>query len=351
MSTSLASIPAPPFQALELGPLSFRMYGLCIALGVLAAVTIARRRFAARGGDPEDITTLSLVAVPAGLIGARIYHVITDWPDLYSDGRWWPDAFMIWKGGLGIPGGVMLGAAAALLMARRMKVDWRLMGDAAAPALPVAQAIGRLGNYFNQELFGRPTTLPWGLQVDTAPIGYPADTLFHPTFLYEALWNLALAGLIIGLGTRVVMKPGRWFAVYILGYGLGRLWVESLRIDFANEIFGLRINTWISLLAILGGSLWLFWRGNPIDRAATAELRGGGDPLIGLIEPKPGLEPALVGAELPVGEGNSASGGAEAGADVVGETGPGADGPGAEGSVREDDAGEPEVRVDPEEGA
>ncbi|MSY22356.1 MAG: prolipoprotein diacylglyceryl transferase, partial [Actinobacteria bacterium] len=196
MSLLFGSIPSPPFQELVLGPLHFRMYGLCIALGVLASVTLARHRWAARGGDPEDITTVALVAVPAGLIGARLYHVITDWPDLYSDGRWWPNAFLVWKGGLGIPGGVLLGALAAIFMARRMKMDWKLMADAAAPALPIAQAIGRLGNYFNQELYGRPTGLPWGLQVENPPLRYPVETLFHPTFLYEGLWNLALAGLI-----------------------------------------------------------------------------------------------------------------------------------------------------------
>jgi len=371
MSTLLASIPTPPFQELVLGPLNFRMYGLCIALGVLAGVAVARRRFAQRGGDPEDITTLALVAVPAGLIGARLYHVITDWPDLYSDGRWWPDAFLIWRGGLGIPGGVFLGALAALVMARRMKVDWRLMGDAVAPALPVAQAIGRLGNYFNEELYGRPTTLPWGLEVENPPVQYGVGTLFHPTFLYEALWNLLLAGAIIGLGRVVVLKPGRWFAVYILGYGVGRLWVESLRIDFANEILGLRVNTWISMIAIVGGLLWLFWRGSPVDPAATAELRAGGDPLIGLIQRPDGVTDADIehaaaeirtphaaaGSTAATSDGAEVPGGSDGavvtsgGADPIGETGPGVDGPGAEGPVGEGDAGQAGDGVDPQERA
>lgn len=277
MITLLSSIPSPPNDELVLGPLHFRYYGLCIALGVLAAVAIGRRRLAARGGDPEDITTIALVAVPAGLIGARLYHVITDWSRLYSGGRWWPDAFAIWNGGLGIPGGVLLGTAAGILVCNRIRLDWRYVADCAAPAVPVAQAIGRLGNWFNQELYGRPTDLPWGLEIDV-PVGYPAGTLFHPTFLYEALWNLLLAGLIVVGGRRFVLRPGRWMAVYITGYGLGRLWVESLRVDVATEIGGLRVNTWISLLAIAGGLLWLFWRGNPIDHEATAELRAGGDP-------------------------------------------------------------------------
>ena len=272
-----ASIPSPGFRDLAIGPLSFRMYGLMIAFGVLAAVWIARRRYASYGGDPEDITTIALVAVPAGLIGARLYHVITDFSDKYSDGRWWPDAFMIWKGGLGIPGGVLLGVIAGVLTCRYLKIDWRIAADAAAPAIPTAQAIGRLGNWFNQELYGRPTSLPWGLEID--PEFRPADqltsTTFHPTFLYELLWNLSLAGFIVWASGKVVLKRGRWLAVYVVGYGLGRLWVESLRADAANTILGLRVNIWTSLLAIVGGLLWLFWRGNPVDHEATERLRAG----------------------------------------------------------------------------
>jgi prolipoprotein diacylglyceryl transferase len=277
MISLLSSIPSPPNAELVLGPLRFRYYGLAIALAVIAGVSIARRRWSARGGDPEDITTIALVAVPAGLIGARLYHVITDFSDKYSDGRWWPDAFMIWNGGLGIPGAIALGAAGAILACRQMRLDWRHVADAAAPALPVAQAIGRLGNWFNQELYGRPTDLPWAIAIDE-PAGYPAGSTFHPTFLYEGLWNLALAALIVVGGRRFVLRPGRWLAVYVVGYGLGRLWVESLRIDFATEVFGFRVNTWISLIAIALGLLWLFWGGNPIDRAATDELRAGGNP-------------------------------------------------------------------------
>ena len=357
MSLLFGSIPSPPFQELVLGPLHFRMYGLCIALGVLASVTLARHRWAARGGDPEDITTVALVAVPAGLIGARLYHVITDWPDLYSDGRWWPNAFFVWKGGLGIPGGVLLGALAAIFMARRMKMDWKLMADAAAPALPIAQAIGRLGNYFNQELYGRPTGLPWGLQVENPPLRYPVETLFHPTFLYEGLWNLALAGLIVFLGRKLVLKPGRWFAVYILGYGIGRLWVESLRIDFANEIFGLRVNTWISLFAIIGGATWLFWKGNPVDSVSTAELRAGGDPLAGLIQLAPAFHTGLdedTDADADAGPDigpETDRDSEEAGSDLIAETGPQVDGPISEVSVSEDNAGEPTDGINPEETA
>ena len=352
----LGSIPSPPVQDLSIGPLQFQMYGLMIALGVLAAVAIARRRWAARGGDPEDITTLAIWAVPAGLVGARLYHVITDFSATYSGGRWWPNALYIWEGGLGIPGGVILGAVVGILVARyQLRVEWRHVADSVAPALPVAQAIGRLGNWFNQELYGGPTDLPWALEIDD-PAGYPPGTTFHPTFLYEGLWNLALAALIVLGGRRVILKPGRWLAVYVAGYGLGRLWVESLRIDEATELFGMRVNIWTSLLAITAGLLWLFWGGSPVDHAATAELRAGGDPLAevgrpkGFVlkeDPEDGI-PVAAGAAAPV-ESQASTG--EVGADAVGEVGPELDGPGAELPVGEDDAGEPADRVDPEEGA
>lgn len=353
LASSLASIPSPPVQNLKIGALQFQMYGLMIALGVLAAVTIARKRWAARGGDPEDITTLAIWAVPAGLVGARLYHVITDFSDTYSGGRWWPNAFYIWQGGLGIPGGVILGALVGILVARyHLRVDWRHVADSVAPALPVAQAIGRLGNWFNQELYGGPTDLPWALEIDD-PAGYPPGTTFHPTFLYEGLWNLALAGLIVLGGRRVVLKPGRWLAVYIAGYGLGRLWVESLRIDEATLLFGLRVNIWTSLLAIAGGLLWLFWGGGPVDHAATEELRAGGDPLAEVGRPKGFVlkEDPEEGIPVPAGAVEPDASAAEVGADPVREGGPELDGPGAELAVGEDDAHEPADRVDPEEGA
>jgi prolipoprotein diacylglyceryl transferase len=321
----LASIPSPPFRDLTIGPLSFRLYGLMIALGVLAAVWIGRRRYASYGGDPEDITTIALVAVPAGLVGARLYHVITDFSDKYSDGRWWPDAFMVWKGGLGIPGGVLLGAIAGVVTCKVIKLDWRVVADAAAPAIPVAQAIGRLGNWFNQELYGRPTSLPWGLEID--PEFRPADqltvTTFHPTFLYELLWNLGLAGFIVWASGRVVLRRGRWLAVYVMGYGLGRLWVEALRADDATTILGLRVNIWTSLIAIVGGALWLLWGGDPVDREATARLRAG-ESMAAIIggEGVRGPVAAQLAAEAPDGATSSAATDRPAADEPVGDTDP-----------------------------
>jgi prolipoprotein diacylglyceryl transferase len=310
----IAYLPAPPFQDLSLGPLNFRLYGLCIALGALAGVAIMRRRWQAMGGDPEDMTTIALVAIPAGMIGTRIYHVVTDWSRLYSGGRWWPDAFMIWKGGLGIPGGIVLGTLAGVLTARRLKVSVPLGFDAAAPAVPLAQAIGRIGNYFNQELFGRPTKVPWGLNVDVPyrPLKYAEYATFHPTFAYEALWNFGLVGFIVWAGKKIVLKPGRWFSVYLVGYGVGRFWVELMRSDTVTKLLGLRVNTWVSALIFLVGIVWMFWGGSPVDAEATAELRAGGNPRE--FAAGPGL--AVLRGEVPAGADATPS---DAGAGTVAE--------------------------------
>ncbi|HEY3140436.1 MAG TPA: prolipoprotein diacylglyceryl transferase [Acidimicrobiales bacterium] len=247
----LASIPSPGDNAISIGPLELRAYGLMIALGVIAAVGIARRRWTARGGNPDDISALALWAVPAGLVGARLYHVITDWRRF--EGRWW-HVPAVWEGGLGIPGGLAAGVLAGVWVARRRRLPVAELLDVAAPAIPVAQAIGRLGNWFNQELFGRPTTLPWGLEIDPAhrPARFAHMATFHPTFLYEALWNLALAALLVVVERRWHhRKPGQLFALYVVGYAIGRLWVEALRVDPATEVLGLRVNLWVSGTALL----------------------------------------------------------------------------------------------------
>ena len=247
---SIASIPSPGTDALRIGPLNVRAYGLLIAVGVLVAVAIARRRWAARGGDPDDISAIALWAVPAGLVGARVYHVITDW-ELF-EGRWL-HVFAVWEGGLGIPGGLIAGVGTGVWVARRRGLPVPALLDVAAPAIPVAQAIGRFGNWFNQELFGRPTGLPWGLEIDPAhrPAAYAQFTTFHPTFLYEALWNLALAAVLVVVESRWTLRRGQLFAGYVAGYAAGRLWVESLRVDPAHEVWGLRINTWVSGIALV----------------------------------------------------------------------------------------------------
>jgi prolipoprotein diacylglyceryl transferase len=276
-----AAIPSPSFN--QLGPL--RMYALAIIAGVFAGVWLARRRWAARGGDPEDMVDIAFWAVPAGLIGARLYHVITDWKTYFGsapDGTWNPvGALEIWKGGLGIPGGIIVGVGVGVFVASRKGIRLGPGLDAVAPALPLAQAIGRLGNWFNQEVFGRPTDLPWGLQIDPQfrPRQYAAFATFHPTFLYEALWNLGLVAVLLLIDRRRALRPGRLFVLYVGGYGLGRLWVESLRSDNASLILGLRVNIWMSLLMIVGAAGFLvvgglFRRSDDID----APYRDGAGP-------------------------------------------------------------------------
>ena len=267
----ISSIPSPSRNGLELGPLELRAYGVMIALGVLAAVWMSRWRWEARGGDPEQISRIALWAVPAGLIGSRLYHVITDWRKFQEEG--WLEVFAIWKGGLGIPGGMAAGILVGLWMARRQGMERGETLAAVVPSLPLAQAIGRLGNWFNQELFGSPTDLPWGLEIDQAhrPAQYLDVETFHPTFLYEAVWNLLLCGLLVivdrsrlrrgapALVTdpRRVSRPGSILAVYACGYGLGRLWIEAVRIDPASLLLGVRVNIWMSLVLIVVSALYL----------------------------------------------------------------------------------------------
>jgi prolipoprotein diacylglyceryl transferase len=276
----LASIPSPSDNAFNIGGLELRAYGLAIALGVIAAVWIARHRWAARGGDPDDISRIALWAVLAGLIGARLYHVLTDLHRF--EGRWL-HVFAVWEGGLGIPGGLIAGVGTGAFIAHRRGLPVAQLLDVVAPALPVAQAIGRLGNWFNQELFGRPTDLPWGLEIDPAhrPAGYLDVATFHPTFLYEALWNLALAGgLVLWERHHPNSRPGRLFALYVAGYALGRAWVEALRIDPATRLFGVRWNIWMSFIAFAAAVGWLVfdsWRGRQAAEREPSEAAAATD--------------------------------------------------------------------------
>lgn len=247
-----AAIPSPPESVWYLGPVPLRAYALAILAGIVAAVLLTQRRWAARGGDPETVLEISYWAVPFGIVGGRIYHVFSS-PDAYfgADGN--PvKAFAIWEGGLGIWGAVALGAVGAYIGCRRQQVSFAVFADAVAPGLLVAQAIGRLGNWFNQELFGSPTDLPWGLRIDPAsptfPDGLPADTLFHPTFLYEMVWNLAAAAVLIWADRRFRLGHGRVFLLYVVLYTAGRVWIEALRIDPAETVLGLRLNVWTSIL-------------------------------------------------------------------------------------------------------
>ncbi len=253
----LVEIPSPSQGVWMLGGvLPIRAYALAIMTGIVVALLMTRRRWVARGGDADTVLEIVFWAVPFGILGGRIYHLITS-PDAYfgPGGDPWR-AFAIWEGGLGIWGAIALGAVGAWIGARKQGVSFVVFADAVAPGLLVAQAIGRLGNWFNQELFGGPTTLPWGLRIDPSsasfPAGYPADTLFHPTFLYELLWNLAAAAVIIWLERRFRLGHGRVFWAYVMSYTLGRVWIEYLRIDTAHTFLGLRLNVWTSIVVGLG---------------------------------------------------------------------------------------------------
>jgi prolipoprotein diacylglyceryl transferase len=233
-------------------------YGLMIALGVIVAVRIAGRRAEAKGvGTTDDISSIAMWAVPAGIIGGRIYHVITDYEKF--QGRWF-DVVKIWQGGLGIWGGVALGVFVGGWTARRRGLDAWWIISCAVPAIAVAQAIGRWGNWFNQELFGRPTTLPWALEVSDSTAlkaGYSAGTTFHPTFLYESIGCLLLAFVLIRIESRISPARGRLLAWYVAGYTMLRFFVEGLRVDPAHSAGGLRLNQWVSLGAFSAAVLFL----------------------------------------------------------------------------------------------
>ncbi len=269
----LASIPSPPTDRIEIGPLTFRFYGLMIALGVLAGVEIARRRWEERGGGPDDMIDLVKWAVPAGLIGARLYHVATDWRRF--QGRW-EDVPKVWQGGLGIPGGLLLGVGVGYFYAKRRGWNIKTLLDAAIPGIPVAQAIGRLGNWFNQEIFGEPSTLPWAVEIDQQyrPVEFIDEPTFHPMFLYEGLWNLALAGTLIWISKKGLLKAGQILPLWIMGYGLGRFLIELMRTDEATEILGLRVNTWMSGIAVVGGLIWFLVLGRASQDESSEDASG-----------------------------------------------------------------------------
>ena len=272
MAGLFGALPSPSANSLSIGPLELRAYGLMIALGALTAVAWSRRRHAARGGDPEDMSTIALWAVPAGLVGSRLYHVATDWRSF--QGRW-EDVPALWQGGLGIPGGLMAGVMVGVLVARRRGLSMAGAMDVMVPTIPVAQAIGRWGNWFNQEVFGRPTDLPWALEIDAAhrPSGYSEAATFHPTFFYEGLWNVALAVFLVRIERRGVLRPGYLVGLWVFGYGLGRLWVAALRVAQASLLVGVRVNTWMALVAIVAGAV-VTWAGRPAKSPTGAGSDG-----------------------------------------------------------------------------
>jgi prolipoprotein diacylglyceryl transferase len=258
MHAALASIPSPDSSTIEIGPISIHFYGLTLLVAIAAAVLIGGLRWTRRGGDWDLIFRVAVWGVAFGIVGARLYHVITSWDELPDE--WW-GPFAIWKGGLGVWGGIGLGVIVGAIVAKRSGASVARLADCVAPALLVAQAIGRLGNWWNQELFGGPTDLPWGLEidVDNRPIEYVDQETFHPTFLYEALWCLGAAGVLLAVERLFRIRPGGLFALYVLLYSIGRFWVETMRIDPSHEIAGVRLNVWVAGAAIILSAAFFAW--------------------------------------------------------------------------------------------
>jgi prolipoprotein diacylglyceryl transferase len=279
-AAAVLSIPSPSTNIWYIGAFPLRAYALCIIAGIIVALIIATRRWQARGGTADSMELMVVVGVPFGILGARLYHVITDYQLYFGPGRQPLDALKIWQGGLGVWGAIAFGILGGYLVARRRKIAFPAVLDAIAPAILVAQAIGRLGNWFNQELFGRPTTLPWGVAIasDYRPAGYAQFATFHPTFLYEMLWNLAAAVLLVWLDRRFRLGHGKVFALYVMLYCAGRFWIEALRIDTVNEIGGFRLNNYTALIGFVVALVWFIW----------------------LIRNRPGREEIVEGIELSV---------------------------------------------------
>ena len=252
-------IPTPSSNSIELGAITIHYYALSILLGIISALALGSRRWKRAGGITSELYDLAIYVIPAGILGGRIYHVITT-PELYfGSGGHLQNAFKIWEGGMGIWGAVALGTAVAYLYfkSKARSITFPIALDALAPGILIAQGIGRWGNWFNHELFGGPTTLPWGLRIPLAdrPTGYAQFATFHPTFLYESLWCFLCALLILSWSSIRLLKPGNTFLLYIFLYCLGRIGIEALRIDFAHHIVGLRLNVWVAIIgAVISGA-------------------------------------------------------------------------------------------------
>lgn len=262
------SIPSPDQGVWMIGPLPLRAYAIAIIIGILVAWWLLERRYRAKGG-PEDVSLdIAVWMIISGIVGARIYHVITTPGPYFGENGDLTKIIRVWEGGLGIWGAISLGAVGAWIGLRRRGLRLAPFADALAPGLLIAQAIGRLGNYFNQELYGRPTDLPWALEIDPENIvgGYPPRTTFHPTFLYEALWCLAGAVLLVALERRFRLRGGQAFWLYVMIYTAGRVWVENLRIDEAQIVLGLRLNVWTAIIMFVIATALFLWRTSVVRR-------------------------------------------------------------------------------------
>jgi prolipoprotein diacylglyceryl transferase len=280
-----ASIPSLSANGFHVGPLFVHYYGLCYVVGITAAILLTRRLWREKGGDPDLIYTVAIWGVPAGIIGGRLYHDVTSWSEVPHN--WW-GWLAIWQGGLGIWGGILGGFLGGIIPLRRAGVSIASFMDTVAPGLLVAQAIGRVGNYFNQELFGGPTGLPWGLQISPAhrPSAYLTYSTFQPTFLYELIWDLALAATLVWLIRHRRIRPPGIFALYVTGYSAFRICEELMRVDPAHHILGERLNFWVASLLTLVGIIWFTYtqrvrsKPPPRRRSTVAVTEPTEDPIL-----------------------------------------------------------------------
>src|SRR6266496_3506172 len=255
----LASIPSPDTGTIDLGPVVLHMYGLMLLLAIAACVGLTGIRYVRQGGDWDLVLRVAVWGVAAGIVGARAYHDITSWNEV-PDPKW-KGVFEVWKGGLGVWGGILFGSIAGAIVVRRSGRSVRELMDAAAPGLLLAQGIGRIGNWWNQELYGKPTDRPWGLEIDPEhrPADHLSDSTFHPTFLYELIYDLALVGVLLLLDRRFRFKPPALFALYVSVYTFGRFFEELLRIDPSHHIAGLRLNAWVSIVVFVISTAFFIW--------------------------------------------------------------------------------------------
>jgi prolipoprotein diacylglyceryl transferase len=269
MDVALGSyIPSPPINAFHIGPLEVHFYALGYLVGIAFAIWITRRRWQAMGGNPDVVNDIALWVVPAGIIGGRIYFDVTTPMDIPHV---WYGVFAVWTGGLGIWGGVGLATVVGAWRLRKLGITVGPFANAIAPALLVAQAVGRLGNYFNKELFGKPTGLPWGLEIPVQyrPAGYTQFPTFQPTFLYELIWDLAFAAFLVWLGHHKKIKPWGLFALYVAGYSAFRIFEEAVRIDSSKYFFGLRLNMYVAIIGTLAGLIWFVIAQRRPDKPVT----------------------------------------------------------------------------------
>ncbi|MEU4378039.1 prolipoprotein diacylglyceryl transferase [Micromonospora echinofusca] len=375
-----AALPSPSTAVWQLGPVPIRAYALCIILGIVVACWVTERRLRQRGVAPGAVLDIAVWAVPAGIIGARIYHVITSPEKYFGTGGDPMKAFAIWEGGLGIWGAVAGGAVGAWLAARQLGIPFAVVADALAPGLPLAQAIGRLGNWFNNELYGGRTSLPWGLEIHRMDPDNPGHALrddagepilepglYHPTFAYELLWNLGVAALVLVLDRKLRLGRGRAFALYVMGYTAGRFWIELMRTDEANTILGVRLNVWTAGLVFLGALVYFVRVRGPREYLIPVGAAPAPEPVadsdvsqVDLSAREAGAQPAAPEGyrvvseeqyrhwretgEEPAGEtspGPDGTTAATAGsaADGAAPDGPDADGPDADGQTAQDRAG------------